>query len=80
MPSKSIYVAANVKISFFLWISSIPLCVRVCVCMDIYYIFVHFSVDGHLKCLNTLATVNNTAMNIEVHVTFQISVSGVLWI
>ena len=52
----------------------------VCVCMDIYYIFVHFSVDGHLKCLNTLATVNNTAVNIEVHVTFQISVSGVLWI
>ena len=53
MPSKSIYVAANVKISFFLWISSIPLCVRVCVCvcMDIYYIFVHFSVDGHLKVL-----------------------------
>ena len=48
--------------------------------MDIYYIFVHFSVDGHLKCLNTLATVNNTAVNIEVHVTFQISVSGVLWI
>ena len=64
------------KYHSFLWMSSIPLCVHVCVYMDIYHIFVHLSVDGHVKCLNTLAIVNNTAMNTEAHVTF----SGVLWL
>ena len=76
VPSKSIYVAANGKYHSFSWMSSIPLCVHVCVYMDIYHIFVHLSVDGHVKRLNTLAIVNNTAMNTEAHVTF----SGVLWI
>ena len=42
------------KYHSFLWTSSIPLCVHVCVCMDVYHIFVHLSVDGCLKCLNTL--------------------------
>ena len=33
MSSKSIYVTANGKIVFFSWLSSIPLCVSVCVCV-----------------------------------------------
>ena len=30
MPSSSIYVRSNVKISFFLWLNDIPVCVCVC--------------------------------------------------
>ena len=36
-----------------------------------YHIFfIHSSVDGHLDCFHIFATLNNTAMNIEVHVFF----------
>ena len=41
----------------------------------VYHIFfIHSSVDGHLGCFNVFANVNNAAMNIVVHVSFQISV------
>ena len=44
-------------------------------CMYIYHIFfIHLSVDGHLGCFHVLAIVNSTAMNIGVHVSFQIRV------
>ena len=43
----------------------------------IYHIFfIHSSVDGHLGCFHFLETVNNAAMDIEVNVSFWISVFG----
>ena len=38
-----------------------------------YHIFfIHLSVDGHLGCFHNLVVVNSAAMNIGVHVSFQI--------
>ena len=51
----------------FLWLSNIPL--YMC-----HIFFIHSPVDGRVACFHALATVNNAAVNIEVHVSFQISV------
>ena len=37
-------------------------------CIYIYHIFIHSSVDGHMGYFQILAIVNNAAMNIEMHV------------
>ena len=43
--------------------------------MYMYHIFfTHSSVDGHLGSFHSLATVNSSAMNIKVRVSFQISI------
>ena len=65
MPSKSIHVAADSKISLFHdWIDSHSVCM--------YDTFFHSSVDELLGRFRILAIVNKIATNIEVHVSFQI--------
>jgi len=64
--SRSIRAAANVWFhSFYGWV------IFHCICM--YHIFyIHSSVNGHIGCSHVLAIVNSAAVNIGVHVSFQI--------
>ena len=66
--SRSIHVAANGIISFFLRLSSILLCIR----NDIFY--VPYSASWHVACFRVLAIINSSAMNIGVWVSFQVIV------
>ena len=53
MPSRSIHVAANGNISFFLWLNNIPVCE--CVCIN-HIFFIHLSINGHLGCFLSVFT------------------------
>ena len=50
------------------------MCVYIYIYIYIYHIFIHSSVNGHLSYFHVLATENNTALNIGMHVSFQIGV------
>ena len=65
--SRSIHVAANGIISFFSMAEYYAI-------VYMYRIFIHSSVDGHLGCSHVLAIINSAALNIRVHVSFQIIV------
>ena len=67
--SNSLHIAANGKISSFLWLSSISLCVYVWA--YVYHIFfIHSSVYGHLHCYHILTIASSAATNIGVHMSF----------
>ena len=63
--SRSIHVASNSLISFFLTTELYSI-------VYMYHIFfIHSPVNGHLGRFHVLAIVNSAAINIEVHVSFQ---------
>ena len=62
--SSSIHIAANDIISLFLWLSNIPL-------------HTMSSLSIHSGCFHVFTIVNSAAMNIEVHVSFQIGVFSI---
>ena len=68
IPSSSIHVVASGSTSWcFMSEYHFIVCIN-------HVFFIHSSVDGHLCCCHTLATINNAVMNIGVHVSFWISV------
>ena len=60
-------MAANALFHYFLWLSNILLCIYITSPLS-----VHLLMDT--GCFHVLVTINSVAMNIGVHVSFQIRV------
>ena len=69
IPSRSIPVVANGKISFFFFMAE-----YYSIAYLYHIFFIHSSVTGHLGWFHALAIVNNAAMNTVVHVSFRVRV------
>ena len=64
--SRSIHVSTNDPISFLFMAELYSI-------VSMYHIFfIHSSVDGHLGCFYDLAIANSAAMNIGVHLSFEL--------
>ena len=51
------------------------MCLYICMCIYMHtHLLIHSSVSRHLGCFHVLSFVNSAAMNIGVHVSFQIRV------
>ena len=80
MPSRSIHVVANDRISLFFngWIIFHCMHVYMHVYTYIYIYttnsFIHSPIHGHLGCFHVFTTENNAARNIVVQISFWVSV------
>ena len=49
----------------------VSVCVSVCLCVYQSHFFIHSSIEGHLGCFHTLATVNNAAVKMGVWISIR---------